>query len=146
MHGGTIAVSSAGEGHGSTFTVRLPMFMAVDKVAEGPGPGLKYQVGGAASGGYEAKSDPALVQKGSDQGVSEGLGTTLSPADAVAGAGAAPSADTYNILVVDDSQLNRKVRRGPLWHRHGRGHTPALLSFPPLPPPLISNPFPRHRL
>ena len=148
MHGGRISVHSAGEGHGCTFTVRLPMYMAKDGSGGGgdgdKGAGQKRDgaATGTASSPSEAASDVELgraVVAAADAGeeakarASGGLGPALGmeppafpahtgpppaaaaiSADAGAGTGALgpalTSAGCYHILVVDDSQLNRKVR------------------------------------
>ena len=146
MHGGRISVHSAGEGHGCTFTVRLPMYMARDG-SGGDGGGDKGQqrdgaATGAASSPSEAASDVELgravaaaaeAEEETKARASGGLGPALgieppafpahggptsAAADTAAAAGAGtgalgpalPSAGCYHILVVDDSQLNRKVR------------------------------------
>jgi PAS domain S-box-containing protein len=41
LHGGTISVLSPGEGHGSTFTIRLPIAAVVRKTVEASGPDLR---------------------------------------------------------------------------------------------------------
>jgi CheY-like chemotaxis protein len=54
LHGGTVAAESPGEGHGATFTVRLPV-----RVSEGNARALEHR-GGIADAGLEGGAFPTL--------------------------------------------------------------------------------------
>jgi hypothetical protein len=149
MHGGRISVHSDGEGHGCTFTVRLPMYMAKDGSGgdgdKGAGADAGQQRDGAAKGAASTSSEAvsnaelgravvAAAEAGEEAKAARAsggpalgmeppafpahVGPTSAAADTSADAGAGTgalgpaltSAGCYNILVVDDSQLNRKVR------------------------------------
>ena len=114
LHTGSISVHSEGEGHGCTFTVKLPMHVHQQQVAgvvaERGGGGVTVEAGG------RCLVTPA-VKTSSSTGSSHSLLPTLSPephtsTDPTPAPTSAlpptPSA-TFRLLVVDDSQMNRKM-------------------------------------
>jgi hypothetical protein len=143
MHHGTIAVHSAGEGHGCTFTVTIPMKMgmadcegrkekaaaaaaarAASEAAAGWTAAAPTAAAAAANAGGEMDdyrlphTDPPPTRVPSPRPTRAASSTAtpdhsatpeLSAAGASGSTALTSAVPKYNLLIVDDSQLNRKM-------------------------------------
>jgi signal transduction histidine kinase len=96
LHGGRISVSSEGEGKGSCFTVEMPMMRPVLKT---PTPNSCHI---ASSHQPSIRSSRMLLTCGEHIASSPGRNVTIAYDSGLA-------KNVYDILVVDDSRLNRKM-------------------------------------
>ena len=135
-HEGTISVYSKGEGLGSCFTMAIPMqwngatsvFNALMEgrvtrklplsgksvksgVSVKSGKSVQWDLEPAAVGGGGAGSGNSFVAEVNATGLGLGLGSTLATVgeEGVASTMTTPPKGTYHLLVVDDSQMNRKM-------------------------------------
>jgi signal transduction histidine kinase/CheY-like chemotaxis protein len=136
LHGGTINVYSAGEDHGCTFTVSIPIKNDARKSSEAPMQSARTlgSVKVAVDAHAPIPSDRIIRHPGADEAANangEGkvpvatiTSTNISNGDTGSGRGSAIRTRTetsgYRLLVVDDSHLNRKMLCKLL---RGAGHT-----------------------
>jgi CheY-like chemotaxis protein len=133
LHGGLISVYSAGEGHGCTFKLQIPMrrvsYDHTNQEADAAGPKHKEQSKQYASESVEATTDvdtgaacaASVTGAASVAGGSAGVAldaeektgasdkTTHNHSAQEVSQPAARSRPSYRLLVVDDSHLNRKM-------------------------------------